>query len=378
MTEVSQTTPAGAEKGPRANTGVVVAMAGGGTGGHVVPALAVANELKSRGHAVFFLGTHNGFEAKLVPEAGFPIEWIEAGALNRTGALRALRTLVQLPLSILHCARLLRGKRVSAVFSMGGYVAAPVVLAALLLRIPVVIMEPNAIPGLANRWIGRFVTRALLSFEDAARYFPRGRVEITGLPVRTRFFELPVRPHGEEYHVLITGGSRGARSLNRAACESWPILVRSGRRIRLTHQTGVEAQARIAEDFAQTGIPGKVVAFLDDMAAAYADADLVVCRSGAGALAELEAAGKPSVLVPFPFAADDHQRHNAEALARAGAARLVLDRELTGERLAQEILALESDRDELARMGARARVFSRPGAARRAADLLEEFGRRCG
>jgi UDP-N-acetylglucosamine--N-acetylmuramyl-(pentapeptide) pyrophosphoryl-undecaprenol N-acetylglucosamine transferase len=358
--------------------GLVMAMAGGGTGGHVVPALAVANELASRGHSVFFVGTRGGFEAKLVPEAGFAIEWIEAGALNRAGTGRALRTLVQLPGSVLHCMRLLGRQRVSAVFSMGGYVAAPTVLAALLVRIPVVIMEPNAIPGAANRWIGRFVAHALLSFEDAARFFPKGRSEITGLPVRARFFDLPARPRSEEFHVLVTGGSRGARSLNRAVCESWPILARSGRRLRLTHQTGVESQASVAEDFARTGLPGKVVAFLDDMPAAFAEADLVVCRSGAGALAELAAAGKPSLLVPFPFAADDHQRHNAEALARAGAARVVLDRELSGERLAREILALENNRDELARMGDRARSFSRPGAAQRAADVIEQLARRRG
>ncbi len=354
---------------------LVVAMAGGGTGGHVIPALAVASELSARGHDAFFIGTRKGFEARLVPEAGFPIEWIETGALNRAGATQVLHTLARLPAGVWRSMRLLRRRGASAVFSMGGYVAGPVVLAALLLRIPVVVMEPNAVPGLANRWIGRYVARALLSFEEAARYFPASRVEITGLPVRSRFFDLAPRPADGAFHVLITGGSRGARTLNRAARESWPILARSGRPPRIVHQTGAEAHAELARDFAAAGLAGDVIPFIADMPAAFADADLVVCRAGAGAVAELAAAGKPSILVPFPFAADDHQRHNAQALARAGAARVVLDREMNGERLAEEILALAADASELARMSEHARAFAHPGAARRAADLLEQLAR---
>lgn len=351
----------------------VFAMAGGGTGGHVIPALAVARELRDRGHEAVFFGTRKGFEAKLAPAAGFPIEWIEVGALNRTGWRQALRSLGTLPASVAHCLKLMRKYRPQAVFSMGGYVAGPVVMAAILRRIPIVAMEPNAMPGLTNRWIGRFVARALLSFEETARYFPKGRTEITGLPVRKEFFAIPPREPGEMTTVLITGGSRGARSLNQAARESWPYIRESGLRVRILHQTGGDAYEQIAREFPASGVAGEVMPFIDDMPAAFAKADLVVCRSGAGAVAEVAAAGKPAILVPFPYAADNHQFHNAEALYRLGAARLVRDAELNGRRLFDEIRSLAEHPRDMQEMGERARAFAHPGAAKRAADLLEEL-----
>ncbi len=363
---------------PTPPRGRTVVMAGGGTGGHVIPALAVARELAARGHKPVFIGTRSGFEARLVPAVGFPIEWIEIGALQRSGAARILKTLAQLPASVLRSARLLGLHRASAVFSMGGYAAGPVVLAAILRRIPVVVMEPNAKPGLTNRMLARFPARVLVSFPEAARYFPAGRVEITGLPVRAEFFDLPDKVSGGEFTVLITGGSRGARSLNRAASQAWPLLAASGARLRLIHQTGADAYPELARGFAASGLAGRMTAFLDDMPAAFAEADLVVCRSGAGAVAELAAAGKPSILVPFPFAADDHQLHNAEAMVRAGAARLVRDAELSGERLATEIVDLLGRPEEMARMSGAARRMGRAGAAARAAELLEQLGRRDG
>lgn len=350
-------------------------MAGGGTGGHVMPALAVARELKARGHEPVFIGTHAGFEARLVPAAGFPLEWIEIGALQRAGFLRTVRTLAQLPFSLLRCFQLLKRYRPAAVFSMGGFVAGPVVLAALAKRIPIVVMEPNAIPGLTNRRIGRFVQRALIAFPEAAAYFPRQRIEITGLPVRPEFFAIPAKAPEGVLTILITGGSRGARTLNRAAEESWSLFRRAGMPVRLLHQTGAQAYGEISSAFASSGLAGEVMPFIDDMPAAFAQADIVVCRSGAGAVAEVAAAGKPSILVPFPFAADDHQFHNASAMAGIGAARLVPDREMNGRRLFDEISHLLSDRAELLRMSVLARGFAHRDAARRAAEILEKFGR---
>jgi UDP-N-acetylglucosamine--N-acetylmuramyl-(pentapeptide) pyrophosphoryl-undecaprenol N-acetylglucosamine transferase len=349
-------------------------MAGGGTGGHVIPALAVARELRHRGHEVFFVGTLRGLEAKLVPSEGFELKPIDIGGLNRVGFRQKIATLSRLPFPTAHCARLLRG--VSAVFSMGGYAAGPPVMAALLRRVPVVVMEPNAVPGFTNRVIGRFVYRALVSFPETAAFFPTGKTEVTGLPVRHEFFSIPPKPPGGPPTVLITGGSQGSRTLNRAVRESWPLFVRGAAPVRIVHQTGPEAFADLRGEFAETGLEGEVVPFIRDMPAAFAAADLVVCRSGAGSVSELAAAGKPSVLVPFPFAADDHQTRNAEVVERGGAARLVLDKDMNGAKLFSLVSELTQAPETLARMGQAARKFSRPGAAQRAADILEQAAAR--
>jgi UDP-N-acetylglucosamine--N-acetylmuramyl-(pentapeptide) pyrophosphoryl-undecaprenol N-acetylglucosamine transferase len=348
-------------------------MAGGGTGGHVIPAVAVARELKARGHQPIFVGTRTGFEAQLVPAAGFPLEFIEIGGLQRVGLSQTLRTLAQLPRSVVRSAGLIDTHRPSAVFSMGGYAAGPVTLAAWWKGVPIVIMEPNAVPGLANRLIGRVVGRALVSFEETRRYFPSGRSEVTGLPVRPEFLSLPPKPPGPALNILVTGGSRGSRTLNHATREAWPLFRDAPFRVSLTHQTGAEAHAGLAADFAHAGIEGEVVPFISDMAAAFAHADIVVCRSGAGAVAELAASGKPSILVPFPFAADDHQLKNAEQFTRIDAARLVLDRELDGQRLYSEIARLAAEPDQLPRMGLHARTLAPRNAAQRAAEVLEEI-----
>ena len=351
-------------------SGFTFLMAGGGTGGHVIPALAVARELRRRGHEPVFVGTRQGMEARLAPAAGFPIEWIEIGGLKRVGARQALRTLFQLPASALRARLIARKRGAAGVFSMGGYVAGPVMLAARWLKLPAILMEPNAMPGLTNRRMARFADRSLISFEQARPYFPAGRCELTGLPVREEFFAIPQKPREEILTVLITGGSRGSRTLNLAARGLWPLLVRSGMKIRLIHQCGKEPHAELADEFKATGLAGELREFIDDMPAAFAAADLVVCRSGAGAVAELAAAGKPSILVPFPFAADQHQLRNAEAMRNSGAARLLTDPEMSGARLLDEILSMTKDQDTLRKMGAAARVHARPAAARRAADLL--------
>jgi UDP-N-acetylglucosamine--N-acetylmuramyl-(pentapeptide) pyrophosphoryl-undecaprenol N-acetylglucosamine transferase len=349
-----------------------ILLAGGGTGGHVIPALAVARELRRRGHTVWFAGTSRGLEAQLVPQEGFSLEIIRIGGLKRVGLRQTAKTLVQLPLGILQTARLLEARRVAAVFSMGGYVAGPPVIAALARRTPVVVMEPNAVPGFTNRRIARYVSRALISFPETARYFPHGRTEITGLPVREEFFSLPPKPRGDRFTVLITGGSQGSRALNRAAQQSWPLFREAKLPLQLIHQTGPTACDEIRGAFAQAGLDGAVVPFIADMPKAFGEADLVVCRSGAGAVAELAAAGKPSILSPFPYAADDHQLRNAEAFERAGAARLVLDREMSGEKLFRAVAELAGSPGQLERMAAAARSLAHPGAARRAAEILEE------
>jgi UDP-N-acetylglucosamine--N-acetylmuramyl-(pentapeptide) pyrophosphoryl-undecaprenol N-acetylglucosamine transferase len=348
-----------------------IVMAGGGTGGHVVPLLAVARELKACGHECVFIGTRSGFEAKLVPGTGFPLEFIEIGGLNRVGLAQVTRTLMQLPLSILKARGLLGRLQAGVIFSMGGYVAGPVVLAGWWRRLPIVVMEPNAWPGLSNRYVARFVTRALLNFPEAARFFPPGRSTITGLPVRPEFFAIRPKAREATLTVLITGGSQGSRRLNEAAQQSWNYFREAAFPVRLIHQTGSADCAALAKRFAESGIEGRVVPYIEDMPAAFASADLVIAQAGAGSLAELAAAGKPAVVVPLPDATDEHQLRNAEAFSKAGAARLVLDHEMDGGRLFEEVSKLSSQPAVLKRMGDQARKFSHPEAARQAAEIVE-------
>jgi UDP-N-acetylglucosamine--N-acetylmuramyl-(pentapeptide) pyrophosphoryl-undecaprenol N-acetylglucosamine transferase len=340
-------------------------MAGGGTGGHVIPALAVARELRRLGHHPVFIGTKRGVEARLVP-GEFPIEWIEAGALKRAGLVRSVSTLLGLPVAVWKAGRILDRLNPAAIFSMGGYVAGPVLMAAAIRRLPIVAMEPNAMAGFTHRRLARFVTRGLVSFEETRRFFPR--TEVTGLPVRDEFFALPPKLRGETLTLLVTGGSQGSRTLNRAVEASWPLW--GDFPIRLIHQTG--AQADLSRQFAGSKIEGEVAQFIVNMPEKFAEADLVVCRAGAGTVSELAAAGKPSILVPFPYAADDHQAQNAEAFARAGAARLIRDQEMTGERLVAMVKDLAGEPGRLAAMGLAARQLAHPGAAKRAAEILLE------
>jgi UDP-N-acetylglucosamine--N-acetylmuramyl-(pentapeptide) pyrophosphoryl-undecaprenol N-acetylglucosamine transferase len=348
-------------------------MAGGGTGGHVIPALAVAGELRKHGHEAIFVGTKRGVESRLVPPAGFQIEFIEVGGIKNLGFLRKVTSFLQLLFSTARQWTRLASRRPTAVFSMGGFVAGPPVLAAILRRIPVVVMEPNAAPGLTNRWIARYVHSALLSFPETAKFFPAVRTEVTGLPVREEFFRVPKKPTAKPFTVLITGGSQGSRTLNNAARDSWPLFAESRLPVRFIHQTGIPTFEQMQSEFAATALDGEVSAFIQDMPAAFAKADLIVCRSGAGTLSEVAAAGKPAILIPFPFAADDHQLRNAQAFQRAGAARLFLDREWTGREFFDAVRAFVEDPSELAPMGERARSFAHPGAALRAAQILEEI-----
>ena len=254
---------------------------------------------------------------------------------------------------------------------MGGYVAGPPVLAALLRGVPVVIMEPNAMPGFTNRHIARWVKRALIRFRRNSPLLSSkgGGAELAGRPVREDFFALQPKMTGP-FTVLITGGSQGSRTLNEAARQSWPLFRESGLAVRFIHQTGTPMYGIDRPgDFQRSGMAGEVTEFITDMPEAFRQADLIVCRAG-GTVSELAAAGKPSILIPYPFAADQHQLKNAEAFERAGAAKLVLDRDWTGQRFFDIVRNLYADRVQLLAMGENARKLARPGAARRAAEIL--------
>ena len=363
------------EKVPHLKHRATFVIAAGGTGGHVLPGLEVARELRARGHDCCFVGTPRGLEGRLVPAAGFPIEFVAAGAWKQVSMARRFRTFVDMPRALIAAREILERRRPAAVLGLGGYASGPIMLMALARAVPVVVLEPNAKPGLANRLAGPFAAWALLGFAEAGEYFPDERQEVSGIPIRKEFFHLPARVHRDPFTVLVTGGSQGSRRINQAvlaAARTWADDRRLPG-IRLLHQTGEKGFQEVRSAYEAAGIDVEVSAFLDDMPRAFLEADVVVCRAGASAVAELNAAGKASILVPYPFAADQHQLRNAEAMQQAGAARLVLDEELTAERLTAEIANLLENPGRLEQMEAGARSRALSGAARRAADRLESL-----
>ena len=357
-------------------------MAAGGTGGHVIPALVVARELMARNPdcRVLFVGTAKGVENRLVPQAGFPLELVDVGALQRQSWAARSRTFFRLPRALWQASRILRKFQPQVVLGVGGYAAGPVMLAAALMGIPLAVLEPNAFPGMANRWIAPFVARAFLAFPEAASFFGHGKPLIAGIPVRREFFE--IRPHPQTqprespFTVLVFGGSQGARTLNRAVMEALPKLAQCGKQIRLLHQTGQNEYNAVKEAVAKYPVQAEVFPYIEGMPEAFARADLVVCRAGANTVAELAAAGKAAILVPFPAAANQHQLRNAEAVARTGAARLILDKELNGETFFSAVEELCEGPEKLNRMEARIRNFGRPEATALIADELERLGGR--
>ena len=349
-------------------------IAGGGTGGHVIPALAIGRELRERFPAgVSFVGTPRGLETRLVPEAGFPLHLIEVGQLKNVSLLVRARTLADLPLGLRRCLRLLRTLRPHAVVGVGGYASGPAMLAAILLRIPTLAYEPNAAPGFANRAVGRWVTAAAVAHRESRRFF-RNAV-VTGVPVRPEFFALPPSDPMAAPRLLVFGGSQGAQALNRGMASVVAPLLATIPGLSVVHQAGARHAEETQALFVASGADPerwRVRAFLDAMPAELGAASLVLCRSGSS-VAELAAAGRPSVLVPFPRAADDHQRKNAEAFVRAGAASILLERDLTPERLLETLASLLTDQQSLMRMGAAARQLARPEALRHITDIVVQL-----
>jgi UDP-N-acetylglucosamine--N-acetylmuramyl-(pentapeptide) pyrophosphoryl-undecaprenol N-acetylglucosamine transferase len=345
-----------------------VIVAGGGTGGHVIPALAIAQELRSRYHAqVVFVGTQRGIETRLVPAAGFDLHLIEVGALKRVSMQTRFRTMLELPRAMIASVKLVREFRPDVMIGVGGYASGPAMLAAGMMGIPTLAFEPNVVPGVANRLVAPMVSAAAVHFEATCRYFRNCRV--TGVPVRREFFRVPVRPNDARPTLLVFGGSQGAHAINQAVLAALAGLLEAVPAIHIIHQTGEKDYAAAQAVYQRTMISAEVSPFIDDMPGAFARADLLLCRSGASTVAEITAAGKPAIFVPLPTAADDHQYHNAAALAQADAARLLPQSELSGERLVSEIASLLCDRPQLARMSEAARRFAYPDAAAKIAAL---------
>lgn len=350
-----------------------IVIAGGGTGGHLFPALAVADELRRRhpGRRIRFIGAENGIETRLVPQAGYELTTLPLAGLKGAGPLGRLRAGAAAAVAVVRCVGAFLGRRPALVIGVGGYASGPAVLAAWIVRVETLLMEQNHFPGATNRWLAPRASAVCVPSE-AAKARLHGIGIVTGNPIRTEFAAIGPAPGGPRLSLLVFGGSRGARSINRATVDALPRLAAMTPPPRVVHQTGADAHDDVAHAYEpHRALDPEVRPFFDDMPKRLAAADLVVCRAGATTLAELAAAGRPAILVPFPHAADDHQRMNAEAVRDAGAAVMIPDAALDGARLAAEIESLASDPARRDRMAAAGKSLAKPDAARRIADVAD-------
>lgn len=351
-----------------------IVLAGGGTGGHLYPALSVADELRRRHPAasISFVGTRHGLEQRLVPAGGYTLRTLALAGLKGASLAGKLRATLAAAWAVARCVMWMMRERPDLVIGVGGYVSGPGVLAGRLLRVPTMIMEQNHFPGATNRWLAPRVDAVCVP-SAAARERLTGRTVVTGNPVRSEFFEIVEREASRPVSVLLFGGSRGAHSINRAASQALEALGALSPPPRLVHQTGTADEAQVRAAYGSYAGRHEVGAFFDDMPARFAAADVVVCRAGASTISELCAAGRPAILVPYPHAADDHQRHNAETLREAGAAVMLADDELNGETLAAVVAQLAGDPDRRREMARAARALAQPDAAGRIADVADRL-----
>ena len=358
-----------------------VVIAGGGTGGHLYPGIAVARELLARrpDTQISFAGTAQGIESRVVPREGFALDLIRSAGLKGKSLAARGRGMLLVPIGLIDAWRIVSSRRPDVVIGVGGYSSGPVVLVAALRAVPTLLLEQNAVPGLTNRWLARVVNLAAVTYDSTATYFG-SKAFVSGNPVRPEFFatagpqqELAVDDQISGTRVLVFGGSQGAHAINVAMVEAAPRLAAGGSPLRLVHQTGERDVEMVRTAYREAGLQAGVEPFLYDMGRQLGQADVIVCRAGATTLAEITAAGKAAILIPLPTATDDHQRRNAEALAAAGAAELLLQPEATGAVLADRVLALIGDRARRTQMARAARSLARPDAARVIVDRVLEL-----
>ncbi len=353
-----------------------VLIAAGGTGGHIYPGIAVANEIMRRDSQaeVRFVGTARGLETKLVPAAGFRLETIESAGIKNVGLTGTFKGLWLLPKSFLAARTLIKSFKPDVVVGAGGYVTGSVLLMASLLKIPTLVMESNALPGFTNRQLARFVDKAAVTFQEAAKFFP-GKAVVTGNPVRREFFDIPAKTReNERFCLLAFGGSQGARAINQALVAALPHLEAEKNRLQIVHQTGEPDYETVKKGYQEAGWPNaNVTKYISDMNAEFAHADLIICRAGATTCAELAAAGKASIMIPLPTAADDHQRKNAEALQNAGAAKMILQNDLSSNKLASEIKELVARPEKISAMEQAAKTLVKGDAAAIMVDLIKQL-----
>jgi UDP-N-acetylglucosamine--N-acetylmuramyl-(pentapeptide) pyrophosphoryl-undecaprenol N-acetylglucosamine transferase len=355
-------------------------IAGGGTGGHIYPAIAIAREYISRdaSRRAIFVGTEYGLEKTIVPKAGFPLEFIEVGGLKGKGGLDLLRNLARLPLGFVQAFRLIGRHEPSVVLGVGGYSSGPVLIAAVLRRVPSIIHEANAFPGLANRGVSRFVTSVAVAFAEA---LPRlGRTKdgvVTGNPIRQEFFDAQRQPTNvNRQRLLIFGGSQGSRVINNALLGALKFLEPLKDSIEIVHQTGAKELDKVQAAYRETAFAtARVVPYLDPMVDEIAAADLVVCRAGAMTLGEIAAIGRAAILIPFADATNNHQEVNARVIEQAGGAMVITEKELSAERLAGAIADVLRDPSRATRMGKAAKTLAMPDATKKIVDLIDKIQR---
>ena len=351
-----------------------VLIAAGGTGGHIYPGIAVAKEILRRdaNSEILFVGTSRGLETKIVPDNGFKLSLINSAGLKNVGLLGKLKGLFILPKSFLEARSIIKSFKPDVVVGAGGYVSGPVLLMASLMRIPTLVMDSNALPGFTNRRLAPFVTKAALTFEEAVSFFGKKGI-VTGNPVRKEFFEIKAKPRGAKTNLLIFGGSQGARAINNAMVEALNNLPHDS--LSITHQTGEGDFENIRELYNRAGFgdAAEVKPYISNMVEEFAKSDLIICRAGATSCAEIAAAGRAAILIPLPTAADDHQRKNAEAFERAGAAKMILQRDLNAEILAQTITDLINAPEKISTMEIAAKKLARADAAEATVNLIEQL-----
>jgi len=353
-----------------------VVIAGGGTGGHLFPGIAMAHQFKedNPSNEVLFIGTEKGIESRAVPREGFPIAYIDISGIKGKPWGKVMVSIIKLPLSLLQSIRHLIRFRPEIVIGVGGYSSGPVCLSAFLLGIPVVIHEQNMFPGLTTSILGKIAKVVLVSFAGTAKSFPGRDVRYVGNPIRR-----DIRIKGGEkskekngtFTIFVFGGSQGAHTINKGVAESFPLLEEIKERLSFIHQTGEKDFSYIKTAYEKNGFSGEVSPFIDDMADAYSRADLVISRSGGSALAEITAMGKPSILIPFPHATENHQYYNALEIEKGGGARIVMDSDLSGEFIAYTIKEFMADRKGLLEMGAASKRLGKPRAAEKIVEICK-------
>jgi len=355
---------------------VKLLIAGGGTGGHVFPAIAIAKEWLSRGseREVVLVGTQRGIEMKLVPQAGLPLETLRVAGLKGKGGTTLLKNLAMLGSGLTDALGVLRKHKPVAAFGVGGYAAGPMMLATWLGGVPNVIFEPNAEPGFTNRVLAKISKRIATGYDVSARAWGAKAV-VTGCPVRAEFFSIAPRSPQKPFRVLITGGSQGSLAINRTVIDTMDRLATRKSELAIVHQTGERDYNAVRTAYARREFPAEVVPFLTNMAERFAWADLIVCRAGAITAAEIAASGRAAIFIPFGHATDSHQLRNAQEMARAGAGRVIPEPELTPERLSSEIFSLLDQPGEIERQSCAARSLARPNAARDIVNMIEEVVR---